>query len=533
MKKFWWVSIKQEPSEGRHILFIAFIALAVVSFSFFSLYARITYWFFSNHKIDIFNDLQKIAQYFWVLDPEVSNQLLVLDDVIKDYLSWDNVLQTKEAELNELWKYAKDHDEYLTKLWFWNYWRILKMLSDAWPMREEIFELLWKYERFNYLVPLKNSNEKRPNWWFFWSFAFISLSWGHIVDMQIVDSYLPDLVAPNTRIPLPEWTQWFLSERTAGFIAWNKFWFTDMDWKNLKTLYEKVFHTDYDPQKKEQLFNPDKWWQLFERYIKGVIFLDSELINYLMPSFREKAREWQFVNANIDLIRGEDAANKKELYIRDLEQYLKDNALALAQATIDSTQEMLSKGFVNIYLSNVSDELRGFLQAYDLTTIYNPKYWYFFNINNSFNKSDWFIKKEIEVSDPSGKVVLSTENRKLNIESLSSWYYTIAINYSFDIPKTYFSAMRNMEKKYKVEMSWRERFILALQAENPDPREPLRWWETQEIIYFPKNTEILWIRGDVFDAWTFESDFANWASYKSRIIENQTTNNVVMDVRIY
>ncbi|MBR2157845.1 hypothetical protein IJ913_00050 [bacterium] len=107
-----------------------------------------------------------------------------------------------------------------------------------------------------------------------------------------------------------------------------------------------------------------------------------------MPSFREKAREWQFVNANIDLIRGEDAANKKELYIRDLEQYLKDNALALAQATIDSTQEMLSKGFVNIYLSNVSDELRGFLQAYDLTTIYNPKYWYFFNINNSFNKSD-------------------------------------------------------------------------------------------------------------------------------------------------
>jgi hypothetical protein len=68
-------------------LFIAFIALAVVSFSFFSLYARITYRFFSNHKIDIFNDLEKIAQYFWVLDPEVSNQLLVLDDVIKDYLS--------------------------------------------------------------------------------------------------------------------------------------------------------------------------------------------------------------------------------------------------------------------------------------------------------------------------------------------------------------------------------------------------------------------------------------------------------------
>jgi hypothetical protein len=48
-----------------------------------------------------------------VLDPEVSDQLLVLDDVIKHYLSWENVLQTKETELNELREYAKDHDKYL------------------------------------------------------------------------------------------------------------------------------------------------------------------------------------------------------------------------------------------------------------------------------------------------------------------------------------------------------------------------------------------------------------------------------------
>ena len=252
-----------------------------------------------------------------------------------------------------------------------------------------------------------------------------------------------------------------------------------------------------------------------------------------MPAFREKAREWQFVNASIDLIRWEDAANKKELYIRDLEEYLKANGMRLAQSTIDSTQELLSKWFVNIYLSNVSDALRGFLQSYDLTTIYNPNYWYFFNINNSFNKSDWFIKKEIEVADINWKVVLSTENRKLNVEGLAPWEYTISINYSFDIPKTYFSAMSQLEKKYNIEMSWRERFILALQAENPDPEEPLRWWETQEIIYFPNNTEVLGIRGDVFDAWVFESDFSKWAYYKSRIIENQTTNRVVMSVRVF
>jgi hypothetical protein len=53
------------------------------------------------------------------------------------------------------------------------------------------------------------------------------------------------------------------------------------------------------------------------------------------------------------------------------------------------------------------------------------------------------------------------------------------------------------------------------------------------VIYFPKNTEILGIGGDVFDAGVFEADFANWASYKSRIIKNQTTNNVTISVRVF
>ena len=89
------------------------------------------------------------------------------------------------------------------------------MLSDARPLREEIFQLLGKDQCFNYLVPLQNSNESRPNGGFFGSFAFISLSGGHIVDMQIIDSYLPDMLAPNTRVPLPERTQGFLTEKAA------------------------------------------------------------------------------------------------------------------------------------------------------------------------------------------------------------------------------------------------------------------------------------------------------------------------------
>lgn len=533
MKQFWREK-QRKPSFSRAkiALNFSFVILSVVAFTFFSLYANITWWMFSKHKIDIFNDLEEVARYFWVIDPETAKQLLVLDDVIHDYLSWDNVLQTKETEITQLREYAKNQKNYLTRIGFWSYEKMLSMLQDAWPMREEIFKLLWKYERFNYLVPLQNSNEKRPNGWFFGSFAFVSLSWWHVVDLQIVDSYLPDLLAPNTRVTLPEWTKGFLQWKTAWFIAGNKFWFTDMDWKNLKTLYEKIFWYDYDPNKKSELFHPEKWNQLFEKYIKWVIFIDSELITYLMPSFREKSREWQFVNANIDIIRWEDASNKKEYYINDLEKYLKDNALTLAQAGIDSIQDFLQKWFVNIYLSNVSEELRDFMRKYDLTTTYNPNYWYFFNINMSYNKSDWFVKKQVEVLDENWSVVAITDTKKLDISMLPKWKYTISITYNLDVPKTYQDAMYNLETKYNITMTDRERHILALQPKNPDPTQPLRWWETKEIIYLPYNTKVISISWDIFQEWQFESDFSKGLYYQSRISENQTTNTALINLEI-
>ena len=534
MKKIWLSSSPKIPfSRAKLALRFVYIAFLVLSFSAFALYAKISWWLFSTHKIDIFNELDQVSWYFWVVDPEVARQLLTLDTILKEYVAWENVLQTKEKELLQLWEYAKENTDYLTRLWFGNYERILQMLNAAWPMREEIFELLGKHQRFNYLVPLQNSNEARPNGGFFGSFAFISLSWGHIVDMQIIDSYLPDLLAPKTRIPLPERTQGFLSEKTAGFIWGNKFWFTDKDGKNLKTLYEKIFHTDFDPVKKAQMFNPEQRNQLFQKDIKGIVFLDSELISYLLPSFRSKSWEWQFLNANVDLIRGEDKSNKKEFYIKDIQNYLKENALSLAKAMINNTQELLHKGFVNVYLSNVSPELRGFLQSYDLTTVYDPAFLYFFNINTSFNKSDGFLKKQVEIQNASGQVVLATEEKKLNISGLAPGKYTLTISYTLDIPKSYKDEMFALEKKWWIKMTDRERYILALQSKNPDLSQPLRRRSTKEVIYFPKNTHISNFRGNAYGFWVFDSDFAKWVTYQSQIATNQTTNTITLEVQLF
>ena len=76
-----------------------------------------------------------------------------------------------------------------------------------------------------------------------------------------------------------------------------------MDGKNIKTLYEKIFNHEYDLSRVEQMIQPDQWELLHNQYIKGVIFLDSDLLSDLLPGFTEKMRERQFVNATIDIIR--------------------------------------------------------------------------------------------------------------------------------------------------------------------------------------------------------------------------------------
>ncbi|MDO4713801.1 MAG: hypothetical protein Q4B28_04045 [bacterium] len=64
---------------------MAYVGILVLSFSFFALYARLTGWLFANNTIDIFQDLDQLSFLFWVIDPELSKQLLTLDTIMKAY----------------------------------------------------------------------------------------------------------------------------------------------------------------------------------------------------------------------------------------------------------------------------------------------------------------------------------------------------------------------------------------------------------------------------------------------------------------
>ena len=208
-------------------------------------------------------------------------------------MKWENIFKTKKDEIEEVWYYIINNQNYLSSLWFQRYDTLMKFLSDLYDHREEVYALLWENFSYNYLIPLQNGNEKRPNGWFFGSFAFVTISWWHIENLEVIDSYLADYIAPKSRINLPSWYSKYFWEKQLWFVAWNKFGFTDMDGKNMKVLYEKAFNNDYDMSKVREMYSWDQWKLLHNKYIKWVVFLDSNLLTELLPGFTDKMRAFR------------------------------------------------------------------------------------------------------------------------------------------------------------------------------------------------------------------------------------------------
>jgi hypothetical protein len=353
-KQFSIWEIKNKNTKIPPIQFFIYSLLFLIFFRWFSLYSNITNILFWWSALDIFTkDLQTLSIYFLPIDREVSHELYTLDTIVQSYMQWENVFKTKKSEIEEVWYYIINNQNYLSSLWFKRYESLMRFLSDLYDHRDEVYELLWENHSYNYLIPLQNGNEKRPNWWFFWSFAFVTLSWWHIENLEIIDSYIADYIAPKSRMNLPQWYFKYFWERQVKFVAWNKFWFTDMDWRNLKVMYEKAFNEDYESDKVREMYSWKQRELLHDKYIKWVIFLNSNLLTELLPWFIDKMREWQFINASIDIIRWEDRWNKKELYIAEVLDYFFKNSTTIAKNLINNRDEVLNKRYIQIYLSDM------------------------------------------------------------------------------------------------------------------------------------------------------------------------------------
>ena len=534
-KQFWIEEAKKKKSWVSLIQFFIYSLLFLILFRWFSLYSNITNILFSWSALDIFTkDLQTLSVYFLPIDKEVSHELYTLDTIVQSYVKWENIFKTKKPEIEEVRYYIINNQNYLSSLWFQRYESLMSFLSDLYDHREEVYSLLWENQSFNYLIPLQNGNEKRPNGWFFGSFAFVTLSWWHIENLEVIDSYLADYIAPSSRINLPwRYSQYFW-ERQLWFVAGNKFWFTDMDWKNMKTLYEKAFNEEYDMNKVREMYSGEQRKLLHNKYIKWVVFLDSNLLTELLPGFTDKMREWQFINASIDIIRGEVRWNKKELYINEVLDYFFNNSTTIAKNLINNRDDVLNKRYIQIYLSDmfVSRDFRLMLRRNWLNTAFEWWKIYARDVNIANNKSDDFLTKWLRLYSSDGELITSQQNEILELNWLPVGDYQLVIDYYFFVPESYRNFIHWLEDKYGIKITPREEWILVLNPVNHHDWNPERMRRDKWMVYYPRNMEILSVQWDVENINYFQSDFAQWLNYTLRTVKTEDQLQAVINFRI-
>jgi len=534
-KQFWiWENIKKNWKMPP-VQFFIYSLLFLIFFRWFSIYSNITNILFWWSALDIFTkDLQTLSIYFLPIDKEVSHELYTLDTIVQSYQKWENIFKTKKPEIEEVRYYIINNQNYLSSLWFQRYETLMSFLSDLYDHRGEVYDLLWENHTYNYLIPLQNGNEKRPNWWFFGSFAFVTLSWWHIENLEVIDSYLADYIAPTSRMNLPSRYSDTFWESQLWFVAGNKFWFTDTDGENLKIMYEKSFNEDYEMSKVREIYSGEQRKLLHNKNIKWVVFLDSNLLKELLPGFSDKMREWQFVNASIDIIRGEDRWNKKEIYIAEVLDYFFNNSTTIAKNLINNRDEVLNKRYIQIYFSDmfVSQWFRDMIARNNLNTRFQWWKIYARDVNIANNKSDDFLTKWLKLYSSTWELITSQQNEILSLEWLPVGEYQLVIDYYFFVPESYRKFIQWLEKKYEIQLTPREKWILVLEPVSHYDGDIQRMRREKWMVYYPRNMEIISVEWDVEDVNYFQSDFSQWLNYTLRTVKTEDQLQSVINFRI-
>lgn len=506
---------------------LTFLALLFLTLSIFWIYANITKIIFSPNKLDIVTqDLHDIALYFQYFDKDTRDFLLTLDDIIQSYINWVDIFTNKNDEIEFVLQYMKDNKEYLLKVWFQKYEKLANTIIELFDYRQEIYKLLWKDNAQNYLILLQNTSEKRPNWWFFWSFAFVSFDKWFIKDLEIIDSYYPKWINPDIRVPVPERATEILGTDSIWFISANKFGFTTTDWHNIKTLYDLTFNDPNAYIKKQDSIDKELFEKTFNKKIRWVIFLRSDFLISLTPDIKELLYERQYANAAIDIIRWENLPDKKEIYKKEIENFFNENKPRIAKNIINNFNNILSDHYINIYIENISSNLKKFIKENKLTTNYAPENIYIRDANNSYNKIDGFINKTVKIYK--WDLVVSTNHADIiDISTLESGEYTLKISYKLSVPDDYMQLINSFNEKYNIKITSREKGILGVEPVKDYQTWEEKWRETKTTVHFPLNATILSINWDVKNSLDFKSPFSKWLHFISTIVnENNKTNDI-------
>lgn len=365
-------------------------------------------------------------------------------------------------------------------IWFFNK-DLWKLLKDTVPHKTEILDILWKNSRKKYLIALMNTSEKKPDWWFFGSYAILDLrqTWHKL---EFFDSYYPRQVK-KIAIKMPK-RVYPITEGTLFEFLWiNKIWFTDIDWANLNEIYEKTFDQKLD-------------WVIFVKY---------DILKYLIDDYREKSYEREFINAVGKLIWN-TGDNQKKIFLKNISDITSWFELSkLMNKVFWNLNEILKSWYIRLYLAWTSDSFKIFLIENNLNLKYNSWSLYSFDYNFGLNKADKFVQKKITLIK-NWNMVLQTENDYFDISDFGTWEYETQIEYDSKIPATYLDSIKNLELKYTINLTDREKKILSI----------IPYRHNQWIVYLPFNSKNISVTGDFYNTVFFTTPFAEGVIYRSK-----------------
>ncbi len=495
-------------SPGPHISYSwntvtarIFGALLLGLLPFFSLLAKAREVMIAPKPTSLMGKLDQAAALAAGVDKELW-QFLVNAKIVQEAVSNNEPLfPTYREQLQQMLTFIHEWGAYLDKETLGEYydlWRLLKWFSQH---EEDVFSLLGEKREQTFLIILQNTSERRPNGGFFGSFGILKINKGKITRFEIVDSYLPEYDTPGTKITGPSWMLNYLPDRDIYFVWANKIGFTYFDGDHIATLYEK----SYPGQQ-----------------VAGVVFLRTDMFEELLPWFRKKIWERQFVNASVDLIRGSDEFGKKEFYLDESSSYFEENMEELAIAIFKNLPSLVKKRYINIYLADVSGPFHGLLRRGNLTTRFEEDHMYFRDSNIVFNKIDMFVDKIIQITNSDGQLIVETMDEIVPLGELPAGEYNVKVFYSLHIPDYYRTFIRGLIEKYGIVLTEREEHILGLRPNR----------STRGVVYFPQNMSVVSSTWDYYHFSTFATPFANAAYYKSKITENNALNEIDFTIRL-
>jgi hypothetical protein len=113
-----------------------------------------------------------------------------------------------------------------------------------------------------------------------------------------------------------------------------------------------------------------------------------------------------------------------------------------------------------MYFSNISTGLNATLKKHNLNNTFDDDHVYFRDTNVSYNKIDGFLTKHIQINDEQGNIQKDNKSDIIDIHDLKNGKYTINIYYRFSIPEYYTTFIKDLEKKYEIQIKDREMAIL-------------------------------------------------------------------------